>query len=138
MSEDGKPSLHDALRDSARDACADGKITWDELADRLSRIAYMERQGRAEEERYRQALPVRMAEAAARINEACAGLLPEGMRFEWGDPGRPAWGPTPDDAEAVSAEMGIDPAAPMTREQHAEFARRTDERLAGRWLEREP
>lgn len=35
---------HDALRKSARDAHAEGRITQDGLEDRLRRIAYMERQ----------------------------------------------------------------------------------------------
>jgi hypothetical protein len=35
---------HDALRKSARDAHAEGKITRAELEDRLRRIAFMERQ----------------------------------------------------------------------------------------------
>jgi hypothetical protein len=35
---------HDALRKSARDAHAEGRITKDDLEDRLRRIAVMERQ----------------------------------------------------------------------------------------------
>jgi hypothetical protein len=38
-------SVHDALRKSARDAHAGGRITQDDLEDRLRRIAFMERQG---------------------------------------------------------------------------------------------
>ncbi len=44
------------------------------------------------------------------------------------------WIPGVADCEAVAADMGIDPAAPMTREQHAEFARRMDERIAARTM----
>jgi hypothetical protein len=36
--------VHDALRTSARDAHAEGRVTQDDLEDRLRRIAFMERQ----------------------------------------------------------------------------------------------
>lgn len=36
------------------------------------------------EERYRAGLPARMAAAEREINDQFAGVLPEGMRFEWG------------------------------------------------------
>lgn len=35
------------------------------------------------ERRYCEALPGRMAEAEREINDRFAGVLPEGMRFEW-------------------------------------------------------
>lgn len=38
---------------------------------------------RERERRYREALPGRMAEAEREINARFAGVLPEGMRFEW-------------------------------------------------------
>lgn len=34
-------------------------------------------------QRYREALPARMAEVQDEVNWRCADLLPEGMRFEW-------------------------------------------------------
>ena len=41
-------------------------------------------QAQREEAAYAAALPGRMADIEDLINERCAGLLPEGMRFEWG------------------------------------------------------
>lgn len=46
------------------------------------------------------------------------------------------WLPEPGDFEAVASDMGIDPAAPMTRDQHAEFARRMDAWIVRRIRER--
>jgi hypothetical protein len=67
----------------------------------------------AGEAEYLSALPGRMAEIA----EYLSGGLPDGLRFEW-------VAPTADEAVTASAEMGVDPAAPMTEEQRAEFTRR--------------
>lgn len=39
---------------------------------------------RDQQERFAAALPGRMAAVAGEINEALAGVLPDGMRFEWG------------------------------------------------------
>ncbi len=41
-------------------------------------------QAQREEAAYAAALPGRMADIEDLSNEGCAGLLPEGMRFEWG------------------------------------------------------
>ncbi len=42
---------------------------------------------RDQQERMAAALPARMSAVAEEINEAVAGLLPDGMRFEWGTDG---------------------------------------------------
>ena len=44
-------------------------------------------EARVREAAYAAALPGRMADIEDLINERCAGLLPEGMRFEWGPDG---------------------------------------------------
>lgn len=66
------------------------------------------------------------------------GITASIIRF--GDPERRAGGswdlPEPGDCEAVAAEMGIDPAAPMTAGQYDEFARRMGEHLGRRRLAR--
>jgi hypothetical protein len=83
-----------------------------------------EAEARAADEAYRAALPGRMRAVADLLGEG----LPDGLRFE-------LQVPAAGDCEAVAADMDIDPAVPMTKEQHAEFTRRMDERLARRFLE---
>lgn len=71
--------------------------------------------------------------AVARPRRTAVSSAPEGQ--ECIVPGiRPL--PEPGDYEVVASEMGIDPAAPMTPEQHAEFGRRMDERTARRARDR--
>jgi hypothetical protein len=56
------------------------------------------------------------------IADLLSESLPDGLRFEYGPPSEA-------DAEAVAGGMGIDPAIPMTQEQHAEFSLRMSEPL---------
>ena len=51
-----------------------------EVAGLMAASSELERREAA----YMAALPGRMADIEDLINEGCAGLLPEGVRFEWG------------------------------------------------------
>ena len=54
-----------------------------EVAGLMAASSEMERREAA----YAAALPGRMADFVDLINEHCADVLPEGMRFEWGPAG---------------------------------------------------
>lgn len=49
----------------------------------LARLGAASREARQREAGYIAALPSRMAQITDEINERLAGVLPEGMRFEW-------------------------------------------------------
>lgn len=76
-----------------------------------------EAEARAADHKYAAALPDRMAAIAEQLSEG----LPDGLRFEWTVP-------TAAECTDAAAEMGIDPAAPMSGEQRSEFARRVARR----------
>lgn len=117
-----------AVAEAVRKAQADGVIPYDLNDLTAEPTAYVFLKPGWEE---------RLKELAPRVPlafEGLSGVTQAAISAELEAPARDLFGQVPGaaDCTAVAADMGIDPAVPMTAEQHAEFARRMEARLSRR------